>query len=251
MPSYKLVLEPNTEQTPEDRTFKGGSPNMPARLLLPICADCGREMIFFFQIEFPKKHVWQGWVMCVFQCVECENPIPHLFYKTYIKPEERTQYGLKRDQPSHITLIPDGELDVDVFQRRFRILLYKSSESSVVQTSPRHYIKFEHIHFEALQPNNRFLVSKVGGKAGWWHETEHGENDEAWYMGERLEFLMQIAEWTFPTVENAPIPKDQFQASLYVSDHAYRLFRGGATYFQGTTSSKFDPPLVLVSNHMF
>ncbi len=246
MPSYKLVPEPNTTQTPEDRSFKGGLANMPDRIPWPTCLECGIDLAFFFQVEFPQKHVYRGWVMCMFQCIECADPTPAFFYLTPVSAEEKALLGIKSKRLNTIKKLSEYELDIDQFQFKFRTILFRSSEASVVRTSARQHIKFERIRFDPLPPNNRFLVSKVGGKAGWWFENEPGEHDEVWYAGEKLTFLMSIADWTFPAVEGAPVPKDVLSANLFSIDRAYRLFQGKAVYFQGTTSSKYDPPRILV-----
>lgn len=67
--SYKPVPGPTRPQTEADISFRGGVPRMPAELELPHCQKCGDEQTFF-QVAFPEKHLWHGWVMCVFQLLQ-------------------------------------------------------------------------------------------------------------------------------------------------------------------------------------
>jgi len=230
MSSYKLIPQSNTVQAESDRTFRGGVPNMPKHLQLPICTLCGAEMTFYFQIAFPDRHVWNGWIMCVFHCTSCydvENFWPKAAYGGMIH-------------------IPDDY--VDKYQTNFRVLVYEISETSLMRTEARRVLKFERIVLEKLNPNNRYYgTTKVGGKPAWSYENEPDLYKRMTYMGGGFVFLMQIAaDWKFTPLEEAP-PQPWFQPpETYKESPYYYLFNGPPIYFLGTTSLNLDPPRVYV-----
>ncbi|GIW28737.1 MAG: hypothetical protein KatS3mg070_2100 [Meiothermus sp.] len=228
--SYKLVPGPTRPQTEADISFRGGVPRMPAELELPRCQRCGDEQTFFFQVAFPEKHLWHGWVMCVFSCSSCFDKYD---------PSPRGHYTAP-------DVLPDGYLDR--LETDYRIILYPAdSPTARMRTEARQLLKFEEIRFEKLRVNNRHYETKLGGKPFWIDDPRPIEEIE--YMGGHFVFIGQFMEEFnfFPALEDAPPPKASGQWIRTKPVKAYGLFHvGGNFLFFGTTSPRVIPPRVLI-----
>jgi hypothetical protein len=52
-------------------SFIGGKPCLPSDKTVPVCKLCGAEQTFFYQVAFPKGHIWENTSMAVFFCTSC------------------------------------------------------------------------------------------------------------------------------------------------------------------------------------
>jgi hypothetical protein len=233
--SYKVISVVNVDQTEQDMSFKGGLPNIPERFEIPYCTQCSAELTFFFQIAFPKKHVWEGKVMAFFHCTSCydvDNFWPKILYV--------------RD---HINI---SDHMLDKYQTNFRIFVFDASESVALQHKFKLKLKFESLAFQKINPKAKYdNTTKVGGRPAWDKSPLEGDDElykEITYMGGGLEFLMQIErDWPYMRLPDAPLQFEhykQYKDSPILS--IYQPFMGPKIYFLGTTSPQVDPPRVLL-----
>lgn len=74
MKGYSLCIdEKQAPQDPQTLSFIGGYPRIPIAEDLPKCQLCGAEQSFFFQVAFPKNHVWRDLSIAVFACTSCDD----------------------------------------------------------------------------------------------------------------------------------------------------------------------------------
>lgn len=230
MSAYKLEIVQSSNQEDSDRSFRGGVPNMPAELALPKCKLCGADQTFFFQVAFPEKHIWNGWVMCVFNCTACSGELS-LFNQ--LEPV---------DDPASL---PDNYLDE--YQDYFKVIVYPAnSPNSIMRKEARRVLKFERIVFEKLRANDRSGVSKIGGKPYWsYDELIPGMTENTSYMGGKFVFIGQIADWYFPALDDAP-PQAGIGEEWHTKFHSYQLLLSSFLSFFGTTSPLLNPPRVWI-----
>jgi hypothetical protein len=216
-----------------DTSFKGGVPNIPERFSIPYCEQCNSEMIFFFQITFPKNHVWEGKIMAFFHCISCNDTEKYWPKVLYVQDQ---------------IAIPDNLLDT--YQTNFRILVFDSNDSLLLRSQFAQKVKFEKISFEKINPKAKYSnTTKVGGKPAWDVSQIEGIDElyrEITYMGGGVEFLMQTErDWPFIRLPNTAPQFDYYQegSPLY---NLYRPFMGPKMYFLGTTTPQLNPPRVLL-----
>jgi hypothetical protein len=228
MSAYKIIDLPNTQQTLNDLSFKGGIPNIPQRFELPYCKLCGAEMTFFFQIAFPEKHVWGGKALALFHCTSCwdfDNYWPNTVYS------------------QEYTMLPNDFLDT--YQTNFRIYVFDVAEATKQRYESKQILKFERLEFETISPSSN--VTKLGGKPNWSKNRWDGKGadkiyKQVTYMGGGVVFLLQIKpDWTFEPLDGVPE-----QAPGGGLKKTYSIFRGPHVYFLGTTAPKLMPPRVLL-----
>lgn len=237
--SHKVFTISDAEQTEQDMSFKGGVPNIPDRFEVPCCSYCGAPLTFFFQVAFPKGHVWEGKVVAFFDCTSWEHPNnPNLDWQLDII--------YTRDQIH----IPDGLLDS--YQKNFRILVFDAQEPTSLQPQFAEKLEFERLEFESANPRARYAdATKLGGIPAWNHRVQgdHKMYKEITYMGGGVDFLMQIPEdWKFKRLPQAPLQYEYYQQ--YKEDvprrQIYSPFKGASIKFFGTNSSYLEPQRVLM-----
>jgi hypothetical protein len=233
--SYKITSTPDAEQTINDMSFKGGIPNIPQRFEIPHCTLCGAEMTFFFQITFPKAHVWEGRVIVFFYCTSCydvDKSWPQIIYV--------------REQIN----ISDNFLDT--YQTNFQIWVFDANGPMALRLDFARRIKFERLEFEKINPKAKYgRLTKVGGTPAWnVNITTNKEDNELYkevtYMSGGVDFLMQIErDWPFTRLPDAPL---QMILPNYFSNETlpYMLFNGSPLKLLGTTANQIKPPRVLL-----
>jgi hypothetical protein len=217
-------------------SFKGGIPNIPKRFPIPHCTQCGAEMTFFFQIAFPRKHMWEGRTITFFHCTACAN-MDNYWPKTY--------YTRGQDNYPNI---PDGFLDT--YQTNFRIYVFETTEPVIQRNEAKHVLKFERLSFEKLNPRVKYYnTTKVGGIPAWDLSKLDGADEiykEVTYMGAGFDFLMQVErDWSFTRLPETPPQFDYYKEGSPVYN-LYNPFMGPKMYFLGTTAPQLDPPRVLL-----
>jgi hypothetical protein len=189
-------------------------------------------MTFFFQIAFPKQHIWEGKVIAVFQCTSYHQG-----------SNDWPRFVLAED---HL-IIPDNELDS--YQTNFRVFVFDSSEAVVERNNAKRVLKFERIEFEKVPSATK--TRKAGGTPNWSKNRWDGKSPtelykQITYMGGGITFLMQTGnDWTFTRLSDAPPQFEHYKEDQPRYNH-YSLFYGPYLYFSGTISRQVEPPQVLV-----
>ena len=235
------VLEPvEEEQCPEDTTFIGGFPRLPAEVELPRCGLCGAIQTFFFQVAFPSDHIWSGNSLAVFACTMCATQkhwIPPMFYTTK-KPLD----------------IPDEFFQN--YQINFRFFVFQTNEGQLrYDYTPRvsflrwHLLPVEDDYLEEENTIDEYgMFSKVGGRPIWL-QFDNAPTTLSSYIP--MHFLLQVEhDFEFETVTGAPPQRviDAQTGKLILSDEPYYLFLGGAVYLFGTPEPDQRLVYVVIQN---
>lgn len=202
-------------QDERTNSYIGGIPHLPEMMDVPQCTLCGAEQTFFFQIELPKDHRWEGSIMAVFACTACAD-------EDFFIPEMLPGKLQGID-------IPNGFLDE--YQMNFQVIVFKSEEATL-KTNYMERVKYKKIHLVVTADIHAY-EHKLGGMPNWLIDDEAPSG----YNSTPMFFLMQMVEgYTFETVQGAP---GQASISLtgemdYLHDPFYRLFLSNQLYFFGT-----------------
>ena len=108
---WHSILRPGVQG--HSTSFIGGKPCLPPSVSLPVCKICGEPLTFFFQVAFPEGHMWAGKSLEFFFCSSYQKHESGLWMPPEIHPTEMNLFA-----------IPDGELDVEVYQTLFRAIVF-------------------------------------------------------------------------------------------------------------------------------
>jgi hypothetical protein len=219
MKSYVLDSIEDVVQTPDDRSFKGGIPQLPNHMALPTCTLCSGAMTFFFQIRFPPGHAWHGFDLALFHRTTC-------FDQSYGQPViEFTDF-------SHTEIVPGYP---EKAQTNFRILVFSSGEPTMLRQDYPATLRFERLEFREINARTKNRdQAKVGGLPGWeFDQPGVTKISKLSYQGSRLDFLLQTGrDWPFPPLPGVP-PQQPWPAEPPYLGRRYLLFGGGQTYLIG------------------
>jgi hypothetical protein len=237
---YLKITEQEPVQHPDDTSFIGGHPRLPAEVELPVCKLCEALQTFYFQVAFPPDHIWGGYSLAVFACTACQ-PEDHLVPK--MLPGRRKPLDIPAD------FFAD-------YQLNFRFCVFPTVEGQMRQDyEPR--VCF--YRWQLLRAKEELFgeddddrdSSKLGGQPGW---LQFDDSPTTYNGCTPMRFLMQIEEdFEFETVANAP-PQMWFDFSEGVmaqqplSDTEYLLFLGNAIYFFGPSQPDQRLIYVVVQN---
>jgi hypothetical protein len=179
---YSLELAEG-EALPGDVTFIGGTPMLPESMKLPSCALCGRTLTFFFQLSYPPDHLWRGFSMGVYACMDCADP-------KYMLPA-------LPGGPLHRANLPPGFL-ID-YQTNFRFIIFETA-AGVRRTEYVPRVRFVRM---VVKPGRRANMNstKLGGKPNWLA----GDESPGRYGDLEMFFLLQMKQGiSFPILPGAP-----------------------------------------------
>lgn len=226
MSAYLLVeYEEDEEQRPEDTSFIGGVPRLPADVELPHCAFCGALQSFIFQVAFPSDHVWAGYTLAFFYCTNCEYPDDHILIPMLNKREGKTL-----DIPANF---------FEEQQMHLRILVFPTEQG---QPRPDYKPRVRFFRWNMLPVTDDYpdfagdmarpCLNRIGGHPLWIRY----ENAPTTYAGAvPMHFLMQIKDgFWFKTLPDAPPQMaDEQIDGLSSLKGEYILFLLSGVYFFG------------------
>ena len=230
MNGYQLCIdEQQVPQHPQVLSFIGGYPRIPITEDFPKCQLCGAEQSFFFQVAFPKNHVWKDLSIAIFACTSCDD-------EKYCIPEM-----LPSGNPS-IGLDQGGLYGVNIpknflrsYQRNFRILIFPTDQGEL-RTEYVPKVAYKKLKLSAQ--GCKEAIGIVGGKPRW---IQGDETPASYDVHVPMKFLMQINEYLqFDILPGAPsqMEYDFFTDEIKPSKmRYYELFLGNSIYFFGT-----EPP---------
>ncbi|WP_223067215.1 hypothetical protein [Paenibacillus caui] len=226
-PSWLLNKNPSGgDQVPEDLSFIGGIPRLPADVPLPSCALCGEPLTFFFQIAFPDGHAWGSRSIALFACTCCAD-------ERYLIPEMLEGELAGAD-------IPEGFLTA--YQRNFRILPFPTQDGTLRgEYKPK--IRFERL-LVSPAPSPDAPGNKLGGSPNWLLDDEA---PATYASAVPMEFLMQLTDPPRFDLEDEAPPQIRIglRGKPEPSPHRYyELFIGNRLYFFGTKAGA--EPLVYI-----
>lgn len=210
------VVNAGTPQQKDDFSFIGGTPRLPEGVDIPECELCGSPQTFFFQIAFPKEHIWNKLSLALFACTSCAH-------KEYFIPEMLSGKLQGID-------IPKGFLDT--YQRNFRVLIF-NTENATLKQGYIEKVKFKKVVLEERSDMNE-VTNKVGGCPVW---LLGDETPSTYDSSIGMLFLMQLAEeFEFEIVPDAPgqTTLSLTGAQKISENRFYRLFLANNIYIFGT-----------------
>jgi hypothetical protein len=229
MKGYSLCIdEKQAPQDPQTLSFIGGYPRIPIAEDLPKCQLCGAEQSFFFQVAFPKNHVWRDLSIAVFACTSCDDEkycVPEMLPpgNPDVESDRGGLYGVH---------IPEGFLKT--YQRNFRFIVFPTGRGER-RTEYVPKVAYKKLKLSA-EKGCKGEIGIVGGKPQWIQ----GDETPASYDGHvPMKFLMQVHEdLKFDILPDAPaqMEYDFFSGELHPSPmRYYQLFLGNCLYFFGTS----------------
>jgi len=226
------------------QSFIGGKPCIPENFDLPICKICGEPLTFFFQIEFPKEHVWAGKSLAFFFCTSYQKHPSGQWLPPEIHPESLNNF-----------IIPDGELDVDRYQTLFRAFVFDTS-TGVLREDCREKVIYKEIDWKVSNKKTKTIPIILGNEPIWLVRGSSQKRQPAVYQGKSMELILQIAEFVnFDRLPDAPpeISKTFLQSSQYSPriEPNYTLFcEFNRIYLWGTVDSECPAIYLSVQNNI-
>ena len=173
-------------------SFIGGKPCIPKDELLPVCKVCGEPLTFFFQVAFPKQHMWAGKSLAFFYCTE-----------SYHKHDANRQF------PPYITAkesdlfnIPDGEINPEIYQTLFRVIFFNTADG-VLREDYTEKVAYKKITWMLGNISRRRIPIIIAGDAIW--SSQFGRERPASYEGKPMHLVLQVADnFNFEKLPDAP-----------------------------------------------
>ncbi len=209
MNALSLSLGSPLAQTGEEPAFLGGRPRLERGATWPTCDLCHAQQTFFFQVDFPKGHGWDGRSLAVFACTRCKH-------QDFLIPEML---------PGPLTGATVSLDFVVKYQRNFRFLVFPSV-NGVLRGEGEPGVLFRPILMEPRRVSN--AIGHLGGAPRWIIEDE---SPAAPFF-----FLMQLdEEFVFETTPEAPRAMDLDLRGRPVpsAEPGYPLFLANALYLFG------------------
>jgi hypothetical protein len=202
-------------QTPDDDTFIGGVPRLPADAQIPRCGHCGSEMTFYFQVAWPEGSPLPGYSFACFACTSCDGihaGIPECVSGAPLGAE-----------------VPEGLCDYTA--RRYAYLSFPTTDGRpALQYTPRVVFKRWLVRPATTASYNGV---KIGGVPTWAYEDYW----PATICGQPAFFLMQIpGDYYYEPMETAPpqMVYDCFKEKVVPCRGDFDLFLANWIYFFGS-----------------
>lgn len=188
---WHSILRPGVQGN--STSFIGGKPCLPPSISLPVCKICGEPLTFFFQVTFPEGHMWAGKSLAFFFCSSYQKHESGLWMPPEIHPTEMNLFA-----------IPDGELDVEVYQTLFRAIVFDTLDGAMREDYQERVVYQEII----WKPNKKKVKSVpiiLGGEPIWIGYRNYPKRQPASYQGKPMDLILQIAEnFNFEKLSDAP-----------------------------------------------
>lgn len=208
----------------DQRSFVGGTPQLPNEVGIPECKLCNQSMTFLFQIAFPTGSVWEGKTMAFFFCTRCVE-------KDFLIPEMLNGQLKDADIPARFLI---------EYQRNFSFIVFETENARPVEGYD------ELVVFSEI---NMLAGSRIGdfGKLGGTPEWVLGDEAPATYeSSHEMAFLFQLApDFEFTKTDGAPpqVRLNLFRKPSPSPFDYYELFLGNTVYAYAT---KTGQPLLYV-----
>lgn len=201
------------EQKDDSSSFIGGKPCIPMDIPLPICKICGEPLTFFFQIAFPKEHMWAGKSLAFFYCI-----------RAYDKHNSKEKFPpmLIGGDP----IVADGVLEPDSYQTLFRAV-YFDTEKGVVREDYEERVAYQRIDWIKIKKKDPSVPLALAGEPVW---MGYGNERPKIYEEKKLQLVLQVAErFRFDKNPDAPSQMDEF--SCLGQENCYPRKENNYTFF--------------------
>lgn len=173
------VLTSAEQKHDDSGSFIGGKPCIPATILLPTCKICGDPLTFFFQVAFPKGHMWEGKSLALFFCDS-----------TYYKHDAHDMLPpvLLRDEDD----LSDNDLDPDHYQTLFRVFFFDTRDG-VIREDYQEKVRYQRIDWKEGRRRDKKVPIILAGEPVWMES--HWRERPRSCGGNRMEFVLQVADY--------------------------------------------------------
>ncbi|HBV81214.1 MAG TPA: hypothetical protein DEB74_00145 [Lachnospiraceae bacterium] len=221
------------EQKDDDSdSFIGGKPCIPADILLPTCKVCGEPLTFFFQVAFPKGHMWEGKSLAFFFCTS-----------TYYKHDAHEWFP-------PILLANDGEdvsfkeLESNSYQTLFKVYFF-DTKNGVLREDYHEKVMYHRIDWKPGRRRDKKIPIILAGEPIWMDSFQRERPKSC--GGKNMELILQVADYfNFEKYPDAPpemkksyiANKNSFQPR---KENNYTLFCDFNRVFLWGTNDKEEP----------
>ncbi len=186
---YSVLTSMEQKQDNSD-SFIGGKPRISANIPLPVCKVCGEPLTFFFQLAFPKGHIWEGKSLAFFFCTS-----------TYYKHDAQEWFPprlLANDKAD----VPIEALDSDSYQTLFRVYFFDTKEG-VLRQDYHEKVMYQRIDWKAGRRRDKKVPIILAGEPIWMDSFQRECPKSC--GGKNLELVLQIADYfNFEKYPDAP-----------------------------------------------
>ncbi len=221
------------EQKDDDSdSFIGGKPCIPADISLPTCKVCGEPLTFFFQVAFPKGHMWEGKSLAFFFCTS-----------TYYKHDAHEWFP-------PILLANDGEdvsfkeLESNSYQTLFKVYFF-DTKNGVLREDYHEKVMYHRIDWKPGRRRDKKIPIILAGEPIWMDSFQRERPKSC--GGKNMELILQVADYfNFEKYPDAPpemkksyiANKNSFQPR---KENNYTLFCDFNRVFLWGTNDKEEP----------
>lgn len=215
---WHCVLTKREQKDDDSSSFIGGKPCIPMDIPLPVCKICGEPLTFFFQIAFPKEHMWAGKSLAFFYCI-----------RAYDKHNDAQQFPkLIGKNP----VVADGVLEPDSYQTLFRAV-YFDTEKGVVREDYKERVAYQRIDWVRIKKKDPYVPFTLAGEPVWM--KYYGSERPKIYEGEKMELILQVAErFRFDKYPDAPSQMDELEPYPREEDNYTFFFDHNRVYLWAT-----------------
>lgn len=181
----------NAEQSKDDSSsFIGGKPCIPADIPLPVCKVCGDPLTFFFQVAFPKGHMWEGKSLALFFCDS-----------TYYKHDGQDWFPpvMLADDGADL---PAEALEPENYQNLFRAYFFDTKDG-VLREDYKEKVKYQRIDWKEGRRRDKKIPIILAGEPIWMNSYQRERPRSC--GGKKLELVLQVADnFNFEIYPDAP-----------------------------------------------
>lgn len=188
-------------------SYIGGKPCIPKEVPLPTCKVCGEPLTFFFQIAFPRGHMWEGKSLAFFYCT-C----------AYHKHDDKRMFppAIQTGAKNDLFDIPDGALSPESYQTLFRVIFFDTTDG-VLREDYEEKVAYQRIDWKTSRKKDKKTPIIIGGEAIW--SANYGKERPAAYEGKAMELVLQVADYfNFEKLDDAPPEMEE----TYQKDNPFR-----------------------------
>lgn len=230
-PGWYSVLSSAEQKHDDSSSFIGGKPCIPANIPLPVCKICGDPLTFFFQVAFPKGHMWEGKSLAFFFCDS-----------TYYKHDAHDMLPpvLLGDEDE----VSSAELSPDNYQTLFRIYFFDTKDG-VLREDYQEKVMYQRIDWKEGSRRDKKVPIILAGEPIWMESFQRERPKSC--DGKRLELVLQVADYfNFEKYPDAPSEMERndtteeppFQPR---EENNYTLFADFNRVFLWGTTDKENP----------
>ncbi len=184
---HSVLTKVRQEQDDSD-SFIGGKPCIPLGVELPVCKICGEPLTFFFQVAFPKGHMWAGKSLAFFFCSA-----------TYHKHQAKQWFP-----PELVGADPldAGALAPERYQTLFKVIFF-DTKNGVLREDYEEKVVYQRIDWKSGIRKNKSTPIVLSGEPIWMESF--GKEYPAAYEGKKMNLVLQVAQYfNFEKYPDAP-----------------------------------------------